>query len=48
MILPEASRKITVSHWGNIAIDEHIRIENIGPRLKGEFSRYDYDMTSAG
>jgi oligosaccharyltransferase complex subunit alpha (ribophorin I) len=48
MILPEASRKITVSHWGNIAIDEHIRIENIGPILKGEFSRFDYDMTNAG
>ena len=48
MVMTEATRKISVSHWGNIAVDEHFRIENIGPKVKNEFSRYDFDMGGAG
>ena len=48
MVLTEATRKISVSHWGNIAVDEHFRIENLGPKVKNEFSRYDFDMNGAG
>ena len=48
VILTEATRKISVSHWGNIAVDEHFLLKNIGPAVKGQFSRYDVDMAGAG
>jgi len=35
-------RDIEVSQWGNIAIEEKYLIEHTGARLKGSFSRYDY------
>lgn len=35
-------RLIEISHWGNIAVEEHIEIEHTGAKLKGSFSRYDY------
>lgn len=48
VISTEATRKIGVSHWGNIQVDEHFRIENIGPKVKGQFSRYDMDYMKGG
>jgi len=35
-------RIIEVSHWGNIAVEEHVHIRHLGATLKGPFSRYDY------
>lgn len=42
-------RLIEISHWGNIAIEEQIEIRHTGAKLKGPFSRYDYqrDMSTA-
>ncbi|XP_075992622.1 dolichyl-diphosphooligosaccharide--protein glycosyltransferase subunit 1 [Anticarsia gemmatalis] len=37
-------RLIEVSHWGNIAVEEVIEIEHTGAKLKGPFSRYDYQQ----
>ncbi|KAL0901894.1 hypothetical protein ABMA27_007045 [Loxostege sticticalis] len=37
-------RLIEVSHWGNIAIEELIEVEHTGAKLKGPFSRYDYQQ----
>ncbi|CAH2102917.1 unnamed protein product [Euphydryas editha] len=37
-------RLIEVSHWGNIAVEEIIEIEHTGAKLKGPFSRYDYQQ----
>ncbi|XP_049873768.1 dolichyl-diphosphooligosaccharide--protein glycosyltransferase subunit 1 [Pectinophora gossypiella] len=37
-------RLIEVSHWGNIAIEEVIEVEHTGAKLKGPFSRYDYQQ----
>lgn len=48
MILTEATRKVSIYHWGNIAVDEHFRMENIGPKVKGQYSRADVDMGGAG
>lgn len=48
VILKEATRKIGVSHWGNIQVDEHFIIENIGPKVKGQYSRYDIDINKGG
>lgn len=35
-------RWIEVSHWGNIAFEETIDIAHTGAKLKGTFSRLDY------
>ncbi|XP_071520803.1 dolichyl-diphosphooligosaccharide--protein glycosyltransferase subunit 1 [Panulirus ornatus] len=35
-------RVIEVSHWGNIAVEETIDVLHTGAKLKGPFSRYDY------
>lgn len=43
LVLIEGSKTITVSHWGNINVDEYFKLENIGAKLKGEFSRVEYD-----
>ena len=40
-------REIEVSHWGNVAVEEHYDLENTGAALKGGFSRVDYQMKSA-
>ncbi|KAJ8735302.1 hypothetical protein PYW07_006922 [Mythimna separata] len=37
-------RLIEVSHWGNIAVEEVVEIEHSGAKLKGPFSRYDYQQ----
>lgn len=39
-------RLIEISHWGNIAVEENIEIEHSGAKLKGSFSRYDYQRES--
>ncbi|XP_044741190.1 dolichyl-diphosphooligosaccharide--protein glycosyltransferase subunit 1 [Chrysoperla carnea] len=39
-------RTIEVSHWGNIAIEEHIDLLHTGAQLKGSFSRYEYQRDS--
>lgn len=33
---------IEVSHWGNIAVEETLDVLHTGAKLKGPFSRYDY------
>ncbi|EDV98866.1 GH13364 [Drosophila grimshawi] len=35
-------RSIEVSHWGNIAVKESIEMTHTGAKLKGSFSRYDF------
>lgn len=42
-------RLIEISHWGNIAVEEQIEIRHTGAKLKGPFSRYDYqrDVSTA-
>jgi len=37
-------RLIEISHWGNVAVEDHISIRVDGARLKGSFSRYDYQI----
>ncbi|KAJ9451848.1 Dolichyl-diphosphooligosaccharide--protein glycosyltransferase subunit 1A [Diplonema papillatum] len=40
-------RVIEVSMWGNLAVEEWYDIENIGAKLKGTFSRLDYQKPGA-
>ncbi|XP_026671948.1 dolichyl-diphosphooligosaccharide--protein glycosyltransferase subunit 1 [Ceratina calcarata] len=35
-------RSIEISHWGNIAVEEHIDLLHTGALLKGSFSRYEF------
>ncbi|XP_046542465.1 dolichyl-diphosphooligosaccharide--protein glycosyltransferase subunit 1-like [Haliotis rubra] len=41
-------RIIEVSHWGNIAVEEHIDMLHSGAVLKGPFSRFDYQRNQDG
>lgn len=40
-------RLIEISHWGNIAVQENIDILHTGAKLKGPFSRYDYQRDTS-
>jgi len=35
-------KEFEVSHWGNVAVEETFEMQHDGARLKGTFSRYDY------
>jgi len=39
-------RVLEISHWGNIAVEEHIDLLHTGALLKGSFSRYEYARES--
>lgn len=42
LTVTELKRYIEVSHWGNIAIEENINLLHTGAKLKGSFSRYEF------
>lgn len=44
LTVTRVERLIEVSHWGNIAVEEVVEIEHTGAKLKGPFSRYDYQQ----
>jgi len=48
LVAVEVERWIEVSHWGNIAIEEKIEVVHKGAKLKGPFSRIDYQMDRRG
>nr|CAG4650097.1 EOG090X04O4 [Sida crystallina] len=41
-------RHIEVSHWGNIAIEETVDVYHGGAKLKGSFSRFEYQREQSG
>jgi oligosaccharyltransferase complex subunit alpha (ribophorin I) len=43
VLFTEVQRHVEVSHWGNIAITEKYSILNVGPGIKGEFSRVEFN-----
>ena len=42
LVVSQLERNVEVSHWGNIAVWEDIHVSHNGAKLKGSFSRYDY------
>jgi len=38
-------KEIEVSHWGNVAVEETFELQHDGAKLKGTFSRYDYQRS---
>ncbi|KRX96299.1 Dolichyl-diphosphooligosaccharide--protein glycosyltransferase subunit 1 [Trichinella pseudospiralis] len=45
LVVTELERIIEISHWGNIAVEEHIHLEHRGAVLTGPFSRLDYQRS---
>jgi len=41
-------KEIEISHWGNIAVEESYYLKHTGAKLKGSFSRYDYQRSNQG
>jgi len=41
-------KEIEISHWGNIAVEESYYLKHTGAKLKGGFSRYDYQRSNQG
>jgi oligosaccharyltransferase complex subunit alpha (ribophorin I) len=48
VVATEVLRTIEVSHWGNIAVEENIELVHKGAKLKGSFSRLDFQMDRRG
>ncbi len=42
VVVTSVEKVIEVSHWGNLAIEEHYDLRHDGAQLKGPFSRFDY------
>ena len=43
-IFTNIERKIEISHWGNINVEDHYELFNEGAGVKGEWGRVDYNM----
>ena len=43
-----ATKEIEVSHWGNAAVELQLDLVHAGARLKGVFSRYEYQRNPTG
>ncbi|KAL9654575.1 hypothetical protein ABK040_006639 [Willaertia magna] len=41
-VISSLDRIVEISHWGNLAIEEHYEIKHGGAKLVGAFSRYEY------
>ncbi|VDP89139.1 unnamed protein product [Echinostoma caproni] len=44
LTVKKMTRHIEVSHWGNVAVEETLEIVNAGAKLRGSFSRLDFDL----
>jgi len=42
LVVSEQLREVEISHWGNVAVEEHYTLHHTGSALKGAFSRLDY------
>ena len=41
-------RTVEISMWGNIAVEEIVDVRHAGAKLKGSFSRYEFQRESSG
>jgi len=48
LVATSVERIIEVSHWGNLAVEEHIEVVHKGAFLKGPFSRLDFQLDRRG
>lgn len=45
-VVTELVREVEISHWGNVYVTENYKLANKGARLKGGFSRFEYQSRS--
>ena len=48
LVVSKLERVIELSMWGNIAIEETIDVKHNGAKLKGSFSRYEFQGENSG
>lgn len=48
LTITNLKRLIEVSHWGNIAVEEHYEMSHSGAKLKSQFSRLDFQRNPIG
>nr|CAG4640798.1 EOG090X04O4 [Eulimnadia texana] len=48
LTLSSLTRHIEVSHWGNVAVEETVDMYHSGAKLKGSFSRFEYQREQSG
>jgi len=44
-VMRTAVKEVEISHWGNVAVEESYLLQHSGAKLKGGFSRYNYQHT---
>jgi oligosaccharyltransferase complex subunit alpha (ribophorin I) len=42
------SKDIEVSHWGNVAVQDNVLLSHTGAKLRGAFTRFDYERSRTG
>ena len=48
LVVSKLERAVELSMWGNIAVEETIDIKHNGAKLKGPFSRYEFQRENSG
>ena len=48
LVATKLERTVELSMWGNIAVEETIDVRHGGAKLKGSFSRYDFQRENSG
>lgn len=48
LTVTQLNRWVEVSHWGNIAVEEHYEMQHSGAELKSTFSRLDFQRNPIG
>jgi len=48
LTITSLKREIEVSHWGNVAVEEHYQMSHTGAKLRSQFSRLDFQRNPIG
>ena len=48
LVAEKLEREVEVSHWGNVAITDKLWFKHAGAKLKGPFSRFDFQRQDSG
>jgi len=48
LVAEKLEREVEVSHWGNVAITDKLWFKHAGAKLKGPFSRFDFQRQDTG
>lgn len=48
LVAEKLEREVEVSHWGNVAVTDKLWFKHAGAKLKGPFSRFDFQRQDTG